>query len=156
VISRLFVYLFVLAVSISHGCTILEAREPSYCLSFSKLDIYPNERLSKFDLHINSAIVVSLPRVPMGWRIEIDNEPNWMPEISGIAIEQAADLEKSEFSKNFINLAGIPPELVKYGMTARITVSGYLELSHRDAKRVLPISNTNVTLTPDCRSEPKR
>jgi hypothetical protein len=79
-----------------------------------------------------------------------------MPEIFGTAIEQAADLGKSEFSKNFLNLTGIPPELAKYGMTDRIAVSGYLELSHRDAKRVLPISNMNVALTLDCRSEPKR
>ena len=153
---KILLYLPVVIILISCGVVRLEAKERSYCLSFSKLDIYPDERLSKFDLHFQSAIVVSIPHVPIGWRIEIDNEANWMPEVSGVAIEQAADLEKRAFANDFIDLAGIPPELARYGMTDAVAVTGYLELSHRDAKRVLPISDRNVILTLDCSSEPRK
>lgn len=141
---------------IDYDCMGLEAKTQTYCLSFINLKILPMERLSQFDLHFKSAIVTSFPRVPVGWRIEIDNEANWMTSVSGVAIEQAADLEKRAFAKNFIDVAGIPPELVKYGMTDAIAVTGYLQLSHREAKRILPISDRNVTLTPDCSSEPQK
>lgn len=141
------VYLLLIIAFFACNCREVEADEPTYCLGLKNLDLSPGERVSKFDLRITSGIVVGFPRVPLGWQIEIDNEANWMPEISGIAIEQAADLEEREFKTDFIRVAGLPKDLLKSGMPEKIMVKGYLELSHGDTKRVRAISNANITLT---------
>jgi hypothetical protein len=135
----------------TYDCQDLAAKERIYCLSFKKLDILPGERLSKFDLHIISGIVVEFPRVPLDWSIKIDNEANWMPEFSGTAIHGAADLEQRDFATDFIRVADVPKNLVKSGMPKEMTVRGYLEFAHGDAKRVITISDNNITLTPERR-----
>jgi hypothetical protein len=144
-----------IAAVLTYDCQDLAAKEPIYCLSFKKLEIFPGERLSKFDLHIISGIVVEFPRVPLDWRIEIDNEANWMPEFSGTAIHGAANLEQRDFATDFVRVAGVPIDLVKSGMPKEMTVKGYLEFSLGDAKRVIPISDNNITLTSErpCRQK---
>jgi hypothetical protein len=118
--------------------------------------IFPGERLSKFNLHIISGVVVGFPHVPLDWRIEIENEANWMPTISGIAIRGAADLEPRDFATDFFRVAGVPIELVKSGMPQEMTVNGDLEFSHGDAKRVLAISSSDITLASEPRCRQKR
>jgi hypothetical protein len=134
----------------------LAAAGATYCLSFKKLGLSPAERLSKFDLRITSGTVVGFPRVPLDWLIAIDNEANWMREIRGNAIHAAADLEEHQFATDFIRVAGIPAALVRSGMPKKMTVAGYVELAHGDAKRVLPISDRNITLTPERRCRQRR
>ena len=153
---RVSLHLFSLVAIVFCGSKGLQADPAPYCLSFVNLQILPIERLWEFDLHVSSAIIASFPYVPVGWRIHIDNSANWITEISGTAIEQAADLDPAVFAKNFILLAGIPPGLLKYGMTEKITVTGYLEFAHNDIRRLLPISNQNIVLTRGCgeRSKP--
>lgn len=128
----------------------VQADDRTYCLSFTNLQMLLTERLSKFDLRLSSAIVTSFPYVPAGWTINIDNNANWITEISGTAIEQSADLSPGSFADNFIHVAGIPSELLKYGMTKTIVVTGYFEFAHNDATRRLPISNRNIVLTHGC------
>jgi hypothetical protein len=106
------------------SCGDLDARGLTYCLSFQNLQRAPNERLSKFDLHIKSSIIVAVPRVAPGWHIEIDNETNEMPTISGIAIEQAVDLEEREFATGCILVAGVPKDLLRSGSSGKISVEG--------------------------------
>ncbi|HZK91674.1 MAG TPA: hypothetical protein VFC56_16155 [Stellaceae bacterium] len=144
--SRLPIYLLALVTLFACDCGPLRAT--TYCLSFKKLGLSPGERLFKFDLHITSGIVVGLPHVPLDWQIVIDNEANWMPEVSGNAIHETADLEEREFETDFIRLDSIPHYLVKSGMPKNMAVTGSMELSDGTAKRVLTLSDRNIALAP--------
>lgn len=152
---RVSLHLLALGAVVFCGFGEVQAHDRTYCLSFTNLQILPTERLSKFDLHLNSAIVTSFPYVPAGWTINIDNNANWITEISGTAIEQSANLRPGAFADNFIHLDGIPPGLAKYGMTEKITVTGYFEFAHNDTRRLLPVSNRNIVLTRGCREQSK-
>jgi hypothetical protein len=97
---------------------------------------------------MKSSLIVGIARVPPGWHIEIDNETNEMPTISGIAIEQAADLDEREFAAGFILVADVAKHLPRSGPKGKISVEGNFEWSDGDTKRILPVSDANVTLTP--------
>ncbi len=120
-------YLIMVATLFACGSRGIKAKEPTYCLGLENLGLAPTEGLSKFDLHLNSGIVVSFPRIPLGWQITIDNESNGMPEISGFAIEQAADLVAPEFGADLLRVSAMPKELVNSGMPNKMTVTGYVE-----------------------------
>lgn len=149
---RASLHLLALGAVVFCGFGGLQAGDRTYCLFVRKLtdltDGTPFELRSapKFgDSH-------ELPR----WTINIDNNANWIAEISGTTIEQSEDLSPGDFADNFVHLEGIPPELAKYGMTEKITATGYLEFIHNDTRRLLPISNRNIVLTYGCgeRSKP--
>lgn len=144
-------YLLGLLMLYHCGGRALAATEAVYCLSFKNLELYPQERLSRFDLHITSGVFVGFPRVPLDWLVVIKNAANWLPEISGNAIHGAAALKGRDFTIDFIRVAGIPMDLVKSGMPERMAVRGFLELSKGDTKRVLPISTKNIILIPESR-----
>ena len=57
-----------------------------------------------------------------------------MLEVSGVAIDQASDLEEFEFVKNFIRIRPIPKDLVKYGMEENTVVGGYNPLAYAIAR----------------------
>src|ERR1700728_1706492 len=145
---RYWLCLIVLLGLLAHSGRGVAADPPTYCLSFKGLKIFRGERLAKFNLHIISGVVVSLPHVPLDWRIVVENDANWMPVVSGIAIHGAADLAPSAFTVDFLRVAGIPMDLVQSGMPGAMNLTGYLEFSQGDAQRVVSLSTKNFSLTP--------
>jgi hypothetical protein len=124
------------------------AHDVIYHLSFRGLQISQNERFSRFDLHIRSAMVVGFRRIPIGWHVEIDNDPSWVTQMSGISIVGAANLAPTEFLRKFFSVLRAPDEMRTYpGVSENVIVDGYLELSDGEKQRIVTISNANVTLT---------
>ena len=119
-----------------------------YRLSFPTLHASPGERVSKFELHIRSAMIVGFRRIPVGWQINIDNDPSWSTEVSGIAVVGAANLHPSALGPWFLSLlaeadAPSPSERIN-----AINIDGSITLSHGDNSRVIEIAGRDVALTP--------
>jgi hypothetical protein len=67
----------------------------TYVLSFDALNVPPGERVVGFDIKLKPAYVSSMKSMPLGWHINIDNEPSWNAELTGGVIVGAAALDKA-------------------------------------------------------------
>lgn len=113
-----------------------------YHLYFRSLHALPGDRVSKFDLHIRSAMIVRFRTIPVGWQINIDNDPSWMTQVSGIAVVGAADLEPSALRSWFLSLLAEP------GSRSEPKVDGSITLSNGDNTRIVQIMNRDAVLVP--------
>lgn len=141
-------WLFIIAVGVLLGIPIScrADDEPIYYLSFRTLHLIPGERVSKFELHVRSAMIVGFRSIPVGWRINIDNDPSWSTEVSGIAVVGAADLEPSALRPWFLSLLPEPSD--RSDRMTKIKINGSVMLSNADKTRVVEITNRDVTLRP--------
>jgi hypothetical protein len=141
-------WLFLITVGIFLGIAVnCRADDGSiYYLSFRTLRMIPGERVSKFELHVHSAMIVGFRSIPVGWRINIDNDPSWSTEVSGIAVVGAADLEPSALRPWFLSLLPEPSD--RSERMTEININGSVTLSNRDKTRVVEITNRDVTLQP--------
>ena len=115
-----------------------------YHLSFPNLHLLPGERVSKIDLHIRSAMIIGFRTIPVGWQINIDNDPSWMTQVTGTAIVGAAWPEPSALQPWFLSVLGGPrgPSV----RTTRINVDGSITVSNGDNTRVIEIMDRDVAL----------
>ncbi|MFZ2005313.1 MAG: hypothetical protein WB697_05415 [Stellaceae bacterium] len=102
--------------------------------------------MSKFDLHLRSAMIVDFRSIPVGWRINIDNDPSWITEVSGTAVVGAADLEASALRPWFVSLLGEPGDRTE--RAGEIGIDGSMTLANGDHTRTIEITNSDVMLTP--------
>jgi hypothetical protein len=91
-------------------------------------------------------MIVGFRSIPVGWRINIDNDPSWSTEVSGIAVVGAADLEPSALRPWFLSLLPEPSD--RSERMTEININGSVTLSNRDKTRVVEITNRDVTLQP--------
>ncbi|HME20100.1 MAG TPA: hypothetical protein VKI44_01825 [Acetobacteraceae bacterium] len=117
-------------------------------LSLTGIDQEANETVSAIYLQITGGLVVSFPRVPVGWTITIDNDPSWSAQISAIAIVGAANLAFDELESDWLVIQRMPAALQAYpGAPQRVGVNGYLELYKSDRSRRVQLSDRNFVLT---------
>ena len=74
-------------------CVPAQARD--YCVTI-KSDARPGERVSTIDLVLKNATLVSIPRYPPGWQIEIRQEVEGDTFIFGGALAGVAEIEPGE------------------------------------------------------------
>lgn len=67
-----------------------------YKLSLPDLDIQETERIDSFTIVISYGDVIALPRIPIGWSINIDNAPLWKTTVNGSISVGAAALTRQE------------------------------------------------------------
>jgi len=101
---------------------------------------------SKFDLHVRSAMIIGFRRIPVGWQIDIDNDPSWVTEVSGTAVVGAAWLEPSALRPWFLSLLAEPSG--RSERTGGINVDGFITLATGDNIRVIEIRDRDVALIP--------
>ncbi|MDE1145360.1 MAG: hypothetical protein PW843_01920 [Azospirillaceae bacterium] len=70
-------------------------------VSVGPLDVKPGERVIAFHIHIANGGIRSLPRLPMGWSITVDNDASWQTQIEG-SIQVGAAALGPEDMKNFL------------------------------------------------------
>ena len=148
--------LLLMAVGIFFGISVNSRadQETTYHLAFLSLDQLPGERVAKFDLHIRSAMIIGFRSIPVGWQINIDNDPSWTTQVSGTAIVGAAWLEPSALRPWFLSLLAEPGS--RRDATMSINVDGWVTLSNGDTTRVIGIMNRDVALIPTPRRSPSR
>jgi hypothetical protein len=86
-------------IAIASVIFILGGNAPAseyYNLSLSSIKLGESERIAGFEIKIRSGRIESLPSLPMGWNMIIDNDPSWNTSIQGIAIVGAAFLDADD------------------------------------------------------------
>ena len=81
-----------------------QERFPEYSLSVPNFKIGPNERVDGFTVTVTYGDVISVPRVPNGWSMHIDNSPIWKTVVSASASLGVAALtdKETDFFNNFL------------------------------------------------------
>ena len=125
----------------------LSAAEPfqKYTLSIPDLRIGENERVDGFTVVISYGDVISVPRIPMGWSVHIDNSPLWKTTVRGNISVGAAALthQQTDFFKGFLVIQRNDRE---FPVHIEITITTYLMgSSSKQNKRV--IKNEGLKLT---------
>jgi hypothetical protein len=146
-------WLLLIAVGVFFGVSVNSGADQGaiYHLSFRTFHALPGERLSKFDLHIHSAMVIRFRTIPVGWQINIDNDPSWMTQVSGTAVVGAADLEPSALQPWFLSLLAEPGS--RSEPRDVIKVEGSVTLSNGENTRVVQIVDHDVALIPSPRAQ---
>lgn len=67
-----------------------------YELSLAKIPLKDNECIVGVEVMLNRGGIYSVPRLPMGWYITIDNDPSWMTSLKGNIVVGAAALNNSD------------------------------------------------------------
>jgi hypothetical protein len=70
-------------------------------VSIPNLKLAANERIVGFEIHVQSGMIVQLPKVPAGWNLSIDNDPSWDTTMSGSLLVGAAALDSNSL-RNFL------------------------------------------------------
>lgn len=120
------------------------AQQPILYPLFNALRLSPGERLSRFDLRISQGMVAGFCRAPVGWRIEIDNDPSWTSHISGIAIVGAADLEQKDFRGRLFSVLPAPKADRLDLALPELAITGNLWLSVGDKTRRVQIRSVRL------------
>ena len=124
-------------------------RADEFELSIVGLKYDPAERISKFYFQISGGQVIGLPRVPIGWTLNISNDPSWSSEVSGAAIVGAAFIQPRQFVREIITIRAIPDELKRYpGAPERTMITGYVDLYKIDDTRRVTLANDDFTMSP--------
>lgn len=75
-------------------------------------------------MNIASARIASLPDIPIGWHIAVDNDPSWNTSLSAsIHVGSAAFEADTTFFQSFITIEKIVPELTKFDIQLEITTT---------------------------------
>ncbi len=72
-----------------------------WSVSIRSLPLGKGDRIVGFSLKMTAAAIASLPSLPIGWRIEVDNDPSWNTTISGSIVVGAAALD-ADFFQDFL------------------------------------------------------
>jgi hypothetical protein len=134
--------LIVVALLLSWTTDCRADQSSIYHLSFATLHFASGERVSKFELHLRPAMIVGFRDIPVGWRINIDNDPSWITEVSGTAVVGAADLEVSALQPWFISVLREPDGRAQ--PSDIITIEGSVTLANGDHVRTIAITNRDV------------
>ena len=70
-------------------------------VSIPALHTSGNERITGFEIHIQSGMIVRMPKVPKGWGISVDNDPSWNTAIKG-SIDVGAAAVDPDFFRDFL------------------------------------------------------
>src|SRR3990167_8209655 len=92
--------IFVLVVTIT-GVSSPLAQEELWTLSIPTLPVSPQEKVVGFEVDIRAGGIASVPSVPMGWNLLINNDPSWHTKIRGSLLVGSAALDKF-FFKDFL------------------------------------------------------
>lgn len=108
-----------------------------YTLSIPGLSIGENERIDSFQVVISHGDVISVPRIPTGWSVHIDNSPLWKTTVRGNISVGAAALthQQTDFFEDFLVIQRNDREFPVY---VEVTITTYLEgSSSKQSRRVL-------------------
>jgi hypothetical protein len=99
-------------------------------ISVRSLPIAERERIVGFQINISAGRIVSLPAIPLGWSITIDNDPSWNTKFIGSLTVGSAALG-IESLKDFIVIEKHEFMGLSFGIEAEIIVTQNFEKERR-------------------------
>ena len=99
--SRMSARSILFLVAITAGINIASHKTVSaelWSVSIRPQPVLQNERVVGFEMKIRAGGIVSIPSLPMGWNISVDNDASWNTKIVGAVTVGAAALNVSFFS----------------------------------------------------------
>lgn len=112
-----FVY-FLVKTSISFAET--------FSVSLGPLDLTNKERIVGFQLKMTAGRIHSILFVPIGWNINIDNDPSWQTKITGSSVVGAAALSTNSLN-NFVIIEKNEFMDLKFDIEADVVVTENFE-----------------------------
>jgi hypothetical protein len=112
-------------------------------ISINPLETKKNERVGAFQIRLVKAGFRTLPHIPMGWQITIDNNPSWNTTLEGRIGVGAAALELAEL-KDFV----IIEELNENADPREFDIQMELLLTDFNTERVVRLQRKDLTLRP--------
>lgn len=88
--------IFILIFCMCYNQSVLAADR--FVLTINKLPLEYKERIVGFEIKITAGGIVSMPRIPMGWDLAINNDPTWNTKLVGSVIVGAAALQQNSFT----------------------------------------------------------
>jgi hypothetical protein len=114
------------AALISIALLALCKSQMAYCqsMSVSIPSLHPasKERVVGFEFHIKLGRIAQLPNTPIGWSLNIDNDPSWDATIKGSLIVGAAALD-SKFFEHFLVVEKDESLGIPFDLTGEVIVS---------------------------------
>lgn len=106
----------IVAISIVIGISMgigAQASEP-YKVSLAGIKLEKNERIAAFEITISAGRIMSLPSLPMGWNLVIDNDPSWTTSMRGNGLVGAAFLGGNDQAllKNLLTIERLSDKLI--------------------------------------------
>ena len=86
---------------------IAPASGQTFFVSVPKPSLANGERIVAFEIHVRAGRVVSLPNVPIGWYLEVDNNPSWNTVVKG-NIQVGAAAVDARFLRDLLIVEGEP------------------------------------------------
>jgi hypothetical protein len=80
------------------------------------------ERIVGFEIRVRSGRIASVPFVPIGWHISVENEPSWYTKISGSIVVGAAALDLASL-KDFLLVEETSLPGLKFELDGALIVS---------------------------------
>jgi hypothetical protein len=101
----------------------------SLSISIRHLKLAPGERIVGVDLHLTSAMVSSIPKIPFGWNLTIDNDPSWDTSFKGGIVVGAAALDEKDL-RDFV-IVEIDEKYNPFAMTGEVIVTSDFQSERR-------------------------
>ena len=95
-VRRAFVFSF-LIIAVLTARIQSQAQAQRFAVSIPHLGLSADERVVGFEVHIKSGRVASLPNIPIGWNLTIDNDASWDTSVKALVSVCAASLDAGYF-----------------------------------------------------------
>ncbi len=110
-----------------------------YEISLRHVPLKRSERISGIKINLNSGRIHSMPQIPVGWNIVIDNNPSWMTSFNAKIIVGAAALDKKDsiLLDHFIVIEKLEDEIISKDIPFSIEIEVFLVDFNIDKERVV-------------------
>ena len=115
-------------------------------LSLPSLKVDPSERIVAFHFAVQSGRIARVSDLPIGWNIEVDNDPSWNTRLSGSIRVASAALDASFFRHFMLIEKETNPE-------QPLSVNGNIDVSGNfSTTRKIPVDWRDFAIHPRLRS----
>ena len=114
-----------------------------YKVAIRQLQVPAGESIVSFEITLIGGRFVDVSNLPLGWHLEIDNDPSWQTEATGSVIVGAAWLAPETFKKlQLVIEKSDLPEL-------KLSVSGTVSVSKNyETTATIPLKMSDFALAP--------
>jgi hypothetical protein len=107
------------------------------------LQVATGERIVSFEIHVIAGAFRGFSNLPLGWRLEIDNDSSWQTGFKGTIDVGAASLTPQEFEKLRFLIEKAKFEIPKFHLSGTVSVTKDFETTTK-----IPLQMSDFVLAP--------